>query len=376
MAFGQSTDCLLGVWRRYGTAGRRVTPILQLDISSGDARTVYQGEGIRSGGGLSATPDGRKLIFTENALKTPYPFYNQLSLIDLAQGDAVPLRRAGAQTSALGWHANGVGIYARVQEDTADESHIEYLTVEGVRREIRSLRGAEQVFFSKDGRKVGWITQSGAQTDLRTGIVDDVGNVRLVGARTSLREEAKSEFAQGERRRLRWGSPDGTSGSGLLVLPIEYVPGQMYPLIVLVHGGPQGIRGDQALFPLYVPLMFDYWAAKGYAVLAPNYRSDGSAGWAAIEKARAEGSAFERDFEDIMSGVDEVIRLGIADPHHMGIAGHSWGGIATNWIVTHTNRFKAAIIYEGHADNSLWWGMRGSPNMSVEWMYGGPPWAR
>src|SRR5262249_2386598 len=91
---------------------------------------------------------------------------------------------------------------------------------------------------------------------------------------------------------------------------------------------------------------------------------------------RSEGNSFDGDFADIMGGVDEVIRMGIADSAHMAIAGHSWGSYETNWVITHTNRFRAAISFEGDADMSRQWGKLAAGNEFTEWMYGGPPWEK
>lgn len=146
-----------------------------------------------------------------------------------------------------------------------------------------------------------------------------------------------ADFALGEYETVRWKSADGTAVEGILVKPLGYEAGQRYPLIVQLHGGPAGayVRSFAASYGTYVHV----FAAGGYAVFQPNYRGSTNYG----EKFRMEisGDYFRPGFDDIMTGVDEVIRRGVADPDKLGMMGWSAGGHWSNWTLTHTDRFKA-----------------------------------
>ncbi len=145
------------------------------------------------------------------------------------------------------------------------------------------------------------------------------------------------KFALGEYETVQWKSSDGRTVEGILVKPVGYQAGRKYPLIVQLHGGPAGayVRSFSANYGSYAHV----FAAGGYAVFQPNYRGSTNYG----EKFRMEisGDYFRQGFDDIMSGVDELIRRGIADPDKLGMMGWSAGGHWSNWTLTHTNRFKA-----------------------------------
>ncbi|MFH1572395.1 MAG: prolyl oligopeptidase family serine peptidase [Acidobacteriota bacterium] len=131
--------------------------------------------------------------------------------------------------------------------------------------------------------------------------------------------------------------------------------GSRVPLVVSPHGGPHGRVTDRFNGEYQV------WAAQGYASLSPNFR--GSSGYgAAFDVANKKDIGFG-DYQDLMSGVDRVIEMGIADPGRMAIQGGSYGGFMTNWVITQTDRFKAAVSKYGlwnlvtdwsNSDNPRW----------------------
>jgi dipeptidyl aminopeptidase/acylaminoacyl peptidase len=136
-------------------------------------------------------------------------------------------------------------------------------------------------------------------------------------------------------------SKDGTNVSGYLYKPLDYVPGKKYPTILRPHGGP--VWAYYAEFD-HLPQLL---AANGYAVLFPNPR--GSTGYGQ-DFARAIWADWgHKDFQDDMAMVDYAIEQGIADPEKLAVGGWSYGGISTDFIITQTNRFKAAISGAGSA---------------------------
>lgn len=146
-----------------------------------------------------------------------------------------------------------------------------------------------------------------------------------------------AELALGEETEITWKSKDGRMVSGVLVKPVGFTAGRRYPLIVQIHGGPAG--ADVLGFdPGYGSQVY---AGAGYAVLLPNYRGSTNYGERHRMETAGVGKFFDRGFDDIMSGVDYLIAQGIAHPDSMGAMGWSAGGHYSNWILTHTNRFKA-----------------------------------
>lgn len=156
--------------------------------------------------------------------------------------------------------------------------------------------------------------------------------------------EQLSTLPKIQTKTIRWRSEDGTEIEGLLTLPIGYDSANRYPLLVCVHGGPMAMFkeffvGRPAGYPIAA------FADHGFAVLRCNPR--GSTGYGREFREANYKDWGGGDFEDIMSGVDALIDLGIADPNRLGIMGWSFGGYMTAWTITQTQRFKAASMGAG-----------------------------
>ncbi len=143
-------------------------------------------------------------------------------------------------------------------------------------------------------------------------------------------------------------SKDGTQVSGYLYKPLDYIPGKKYPTLLIPHGGP--VWAYYAEFSHLAQL----YAANGYAVLFPNPR--GSTGYGQDYCKAIFADWGNKDFQDDMAMVDYAIEQGIADPDKLGVGGWSYGGISTDFIITQTTRFKAAISGAGAAEFSSLYG--------------------
>lgn len=148
----------------------------------------------------------------------------------------------------------------------------------------------------------------------------------------------------GRQTTIEWSGPDGIIIQGVLTYPIGYVDGQVYPLAILPHGGPEGVSIDgwntNPLYPTQV------LASNGYVVLKPNYRGSGGRGsWFTMANHR---DLAGKEFEDVIRGIDYLAYRGLADPKKVGISGTSYGGYFSAWAGTkHSNRFAAAITFAG-----------------------------
>jgi dipeptidyl aminopeptidase/acylaminoacyl peptidase len=140
---------------------------------------------------------------------------------------------------------------------------------------------------------------------------------------------------------VKFKSKDGTTVSGYLYKPVDYVAGTKYPTILRPHGGP--VEAYYAEF-LHVAQLF---AANGYLVLCPNPR--GSSGYGQPYALAINANWGDKDFQDDMAMVDYAIAQGMADPEKLGVGGWSYGGISTDFIIAQTTRFKAAISGAGGA---------------------------
>jgi dipeptidyl aminopeptidase/acylaminoacyl peptidase len=174
----------------------------------------------------------------------------------------------------------------------------------------------------------------------------------------------------GETKVISWKSKDGAEIEGLLTLPVGYEPGKRYSLILNIHGGPAGVFNENfigrlAIYPLAT------FSARGYAVLRPNPR--GSGGYGKQFRFANVGDWGGKDYEDDMAGVDRVIALGIADPDRTAVMGWSYGGFMTSWIITQTNRFKAAAVGAGVTNLWSFTGTADIPGFLPDY-FGGEPW--
>ena len=146
---------------------------------------------------------------------------------------------------------------------------------------------------------------------------------------------------------LWYTSFDGKKIETWIQKPPDFDPAKKYPLILNIHGGPHTAYG-------YVfDHEFQWMAAKGYVVLYPNPRGSTSYGqeFGNIIQYHYPGD----DFRDLMLGVDEVLKKGYVDPKKLGVTGGSGGGLLTNWVVGHTDRFAAAVAQRDIASWAAWW---------------------
>ena len=143
-------------------------------------------------------------------------------------------------------------------------------------------------------------------------------------------------------------SKDGTTVAGYLYKPLDYVAGKKAPTILIPHGGP--VWAWYAEFQAKI----QWLNAAGYAVVTPNPR--GSTGYGQKFAQAIFADWGNKDFQDDMAIVDYAIAQGIADPEKLGVGGHSYGAISTDFIIGQTTRFKGAISDAGEALNTTNYG--------------------
>jgi len=164
--------------------------------------------------------------------------------------------------------------------------------------------------------------------------------------------------AWGEAKSLAWKN-GGQNVQGWLLYPKNFDSSKKYPMIVDVHGGPSYASLSDW------PIAFDYsipLAAAGYFILRPNPRGSYGQG-EAFTRANVKDFGYG-DFQDILAGVDEVLKSAPVDPNRLGITGWSYGGYMTMWAVTQTQRFKAAVAGAGLMNWQSYYG----ENQIDQWM--------
>ncbi len=177
----------------------------------------------------------------------------------------------------------------------------------------------------------------------------------------------------------QWKADDGTTIEGMLIYPPgTFEPGsyesgkpeaRRLPMLTFIHGGPADADGNHFEADWY------QWAAlaatNGWLVFEPNYR--GSTGYGDNFLMQIVPTIVSRPGKDILEGVDALVKDGIADPDHLTIGGYSYGGYMTNWLITQTTRFKAAVTGAGAVEHVGNWG-NDDTTYDDAYFLGGRPW--
>lgn len=167
----------------------------------------------------------------------------------------------------------------------------------------------------------------------------------------------------------RWTSYDGTPVEGMLMYPPGKFEAKHLPMFVFIHGGPQDADGNHFEADWY---QWDRLAAtQGWLVFEPNYR--GSTGYGDKFALEIVPEIVSRPGKDILTGVDALVKDGLADPNQLAIGGYSYGGYMTNWLITQTTRFKAAVTGAGAVEHVANWG-NDDTVMDDVYFLGGLPW--
>jgi dipeptidyl aminopeptidase/acylaminoacyl peptidase len=146
---------------------------------------------------------------------------------------------------------------------------------------------------------------------------------------------------------INYKSFDGKNIQGWIQKPPDFDPLKKYPLILDIHGGPHAAYG------WVFDHEFQWMAAKGYVVFYPNPRGSTSYGqeFGNIIQYHYPGD----DYRDLMAGVDELLKRGYVDQKKLGVTGGSGGGVLTDWTITHTERFAAAVSQRDISNWASWW---------------------
>ncbi|MFZ0288266.1 MAG: prolyl oligopeptidase family serine peptidase [Candidatus Sulfotelmatobacter sp.] len=167
----------------------------------------------------------------------------------------------------------------------------------------------------------------------------------------------------------RWKADDGTTVEGMLIYPPGEFESKKLPMLTLIHGGPADADGNHFEADWY------QWATlaatNGWLVFEPNYR--GSTGYGDKFLQQIVPLIVSRPGKDILEGVDALAKDGIADPDHLAVGGYSYGGYMTNWLITQTTRFKAAVTGAGAVEHVGNWG-NDDTTFDDAYFLGGRPW--
>jgi dipeptidyl aminopeptidase/acylaminoacyl peptidase len=338
-----SPDCKTIVYTRSRTplADDWTSNDLQLiDVEKGSVRAVLPSGPVRFSPFFS--PDGQSIAFVES--DRTWAGSGRVHIHKLDDKASRPIHDTidgwGRYSEILGWSSNGKNIY--YTEAVRTGTRIGFIAIEGILHHFRlpERSVASGVHLNASRTHVGFVWES-AQ-DAPEVHITPVHGVKLHAVSKVNADLPKAKL--GKTEVIKWKSWDDLEIEGILTYPADYKPGQRYPLLLNIHGGPMGVFLDT-----YVPAPGLYpiaaFSSRGYFVLRPNPR--GSSGYGKKFRYANYNDWGGGDYQDIMTGVDHVIQMGVADEKRLGIMGWSYGGFMTSWTITQTTRFKAASVGAG-----------------------------
>ncbi|OLC45196.1 MAG: peptidase [Acidobacteria bacterium 13_1_40CM_65_14] len=327
-------------------------------------------------GGLSLSPDGKRIAFVGTLHGNPVRSYSQpdLWVTDVAPGSTpknltasydfdVSSGIGGDQSAPRGRNATPI-VWSKDPSTSSGQAAASLIVVvaehgsANLKRVTIATGKIDPVTDGKYAVAAYSATPDGSAIAATISTQTNIGDVFVVnsgGARraalsgprqiTHINDDIFKEIQQSEPEEIWYRTFDGKQVQGWILKPPDFDSTKKYPLILEIHGGPHAAYGNTYTHE------FQWMAAKGYVVLFTNPRGSTSYGqdFGNIIQYHYPGD----DYKDLMAGVDEVLKKGYVDATRLGVTGGSGGGLLTNWTITQTQRFKAAVAQRDIAD---WYG--------------------
>lgn len=286
------------------------------------------------------SPDGKLIAYYCSTDPVDWSGARHAKIYSLADGKSWRLKATPDENGGLlGWTPDGKNVLWTEANKTLASVYL--LSADGKNisewnKGSKDLIGS--VTLNSTGTQLGFVLQNTSQLpEAYTSSLTNFAPVKITNINSAYAGKPlpKTEV-------IKWKGADGREIEGLLTYPMNYKAGDKVPFILNVHGGPAGVftqacvAGNSGTYPIAA------MAEAGFAVLRPNPR--GSSGYGTEFRTANRNDWGGKDYQDLMAGVDHVIKMGVADENKMGVMGWSYGGFMSSWIVGHTNRFKVASI--------------------------------
>jgi dipeptidyl aminopeptidase/acylaminoacyl peptidase len=313
-------------------------------------------------GDLVLSPDGRRLAF-HGSLAQPVRSYSQPDLwvmgvtpdakpqnltadYDFDVGSSVFGDNAaprGGRGRTLYWSPDGRSLFDVVEK----QGRTPIVRLDTQTRTVTEVTRGDQAVLdfsvSPDASTIVALVSSPVMIGDLFAVADDGTQTRIADFNRKLWSQLNLTAPE----EINYSSFDGKRIQGWIQKPPDFDPQKKYPLILNIHGGPHAAYG------WVFDHEFQWMAAKGYIVLYVNPRGSTSYGqeFGNIIQYHYPGD----DYRDLMAGVDELLKRGYVDPKKLGVTGGSGGGVLTNWAITHTDRFAAAVSQRDISNWASWW---------------------
>ena len=324
------------------------------------ALTTYPGDDNETASPIAWSPDGTQIAYVQGPEARDYAYgLDRLMVVPAAGGTPRALTtELDRPAAAPVFTKDGASILFRVADDRSE--HLARVSVGGgpVERLVGGKRVVSSFAAGPEGRLA---VLAASDTEPPEVFAVDGGSLRRLSHHN---DGWLSEVRLGVTEEFTSKSRDGALVNGLLVKPPDFAPGRRYPMVLRIHGGPNG--QDDHAFSFERELL----AAQGYLVLAANYRGSSGRGQAFQRAIFADWGG--KEVLDLQGAVDHVVASGLADPGRLGVGGWSYGGILTNCLIASDHRFKAATSGAGSSNQIS---MYGSDQYIVQYEAElGPPW--
>jgi dipeptidyl aminopeptidase/acylaminoacyl peptidase len=337
--------------------------IFVVPIGGGDVKRISTGPGADSTPLYS--PDGKLLAFRSQARGGYESDRWRLLVLDRASGRTTNLtENLDRWVGSVTWSPDSTRLFFTVEDRGRTGLQMIQASGGGSRNIIAGASTLADVQFTADGRTMIYTEVSGSHP---TEIFRATSNGGTGVALTHLNDAVLSNAAITPLEEMCADSSDRTRVHVFIVKPPDFSPAKKYPVLFLIHGGPQGSWGEEWTYRWNAQV----FAGAGYLVVMPNPR--GSTGYGQRYTEEISGDWGGKAYEDIMAVVDSVASLPYADGNRMAAAGGSYGGYMVDWMLGHTDRFKAFVTHAGVFDlrsmaaetEELWF---------VNWEFKGMPW--
>ena len=333
----------------------RESDVYAVDVASGAVRQLTKRKG--PDGGPVPSPDGRRIAYTGYDW-TKNTWIDQRLYVMNADGSNPQLVSGDwdRSPSNITWKADGSGVYFTAQSEGSQNLYWLPIGSGQAGRVTPVTKGTHMLAvsdISPNGVAVGTLTTPEKPADV---VRFDLSKPDTFAQLTEVNADILAGVTLGKLTEMWYTAPDGLKVQGWYITPPDFDPSKKYPMQLHIHGGPHSMYG----------VGFNYgWqehAANGYVILYTNPR--GSTGYGSEFGNQIMRAYPSKDYDDLMSGVDTLLKKGFVDERNMFVTGCSGGGVLTAWIVGKTDRFAAAsancpvidwLSFVGTTDGASWY---------------------